>query len=254
MKRIILLLLMFSSLAVYAQKTDLSTVNTVKPKKGQKMAFEAAYKAHIAKFHKASENINVYEIMSGPNAGMYHLVNGGRSYADFDKERADATAHSQDLDKTFFPYLEETVNATFRIIDSMSLRPEVVADKYVVNVRHMNQSLNLDDYRKEWVRTVAVQKELKTGFWENLSYATFEQLWDGSDQVIVSIRNLKDGFKSLEMNYFGETPPGSPSFRDVYSKKYGNAAWDNRVKVLDKAVDKTDTYIMRLRKDLSSQQ
>ncbi len=56
------------------------------------------------------------------------------------------------------------------------------------------------------------------------------------------------------MNYFGATPPGSPNFRDVYSKKYGNAAWDNRVKVIDKAVDKTDSYIMKHRKDLSSQQ
>jgi len=64
MKRIFLLLLMATTLAVYAQPpqpvTDLATVNTVKPKKGQKMAFEAAYKVHVAKFHKTDEKMTVY--------------------------------------------------------------------------------------------------------------------------------------------------------------------------------------------------
>ena len=54
MKKFLILMLMISSLASYAQKTNLITVNTVKPMKGQKMAFEAAYKQFtLAKFHKA---------------------------------------------------------------------------------------------------------------------------------------------------------------------------------------------------------
>ncbi len=74
MKRTFLLLFMALSLAAFSQKTDLSTVNTVKPKLGQKMAFEAAYKAHVAKFHKAEEKISVYEIIGGEYAGYYHLL------------------------------------------------------------------------------------------------------------------------------------------------------------------------------------
>src|ERR1700674_4041473 len=119
MKKIIFLLLSVITIAAYSQKTDLATVNTVKPKMGQKMAFEAAYKIHVAKFHKTDERMNVYEILSGPYIGYYHLVNSGKSYTDFDKERADATAHSMDLDKNFFPLLEETMNGTYRFIDSL---------------------------------------------------------------------------------------------------------------------------------------
>jgi hypothetical protein len=48
MKRILLLLLSATTIAAHSQKT-LSTVNTVKPKKGQKMAFEAAYKIHVSR-------------------------------------------------------------------------------------------------------------------------------------------------------------------------------------------------------------
>jgi len=85
MKKCFLLLCMSAALITYAQPPapvkDLSTVNTVTPKKGQKMAFEAAYKAHVAKFHKGDQKIAVYEIITGPHAGSYHLVNSERSDA-----------------------------------------------------------------------------------------------------------------------------------------------------------------------------
>ena len=253
MRRFIFLLCMVATVTTYAQKTDLATVNSVKPKKGQKMAFEAAYKTHIAKFHKTDEKISVYEVLSGPYIGYYHLVNSGRSYADFDKERADAAAHDLDLDKTFFPLLEETVNGSFRFVDSLSTRPDITAESFVVTIRHLKQGINFGDYYRELARGVAVVKTLKGGFFENLSVSVFDQLWDGSDQVTVSIRNLKDGFKSLEQGYYAAAPEGSPGFREVYEKKYGFDAWDARVKILDNAVDKTEVYIMKHRKDLSSQ-
>jgi hypothetical protein len=250
MKKIISLLLLMIALTAYSQKTDLTTVNTVKPKNGQKMAFEAAYKVHIAKFHKAEEKLNVYEILSGPYTGYYHLVNSGRSYADFDKERADATAHSMDLDKNFFPFLEETMNGTFRFNDSLSLHTDIQAEKAVVNVRHIKLSLAAD-YRTELKRGIKVFGELKGTFWDNLSLTAFEQLWSGSDPVIVTIRNLKDGFKSLETDYYGTLPPNA--FKEAYVKDYGTADWDKRVKLLEDAVVKHEQYIMKLRKDLSSQ-
>jgi hypothetical protein len=254
MKKFLFLLFLASSLASYAQKTNLLTVNTVKPKKGQKMAFEAAYKIHAVKFHKTSENVSVFEIMSGTYAGFYHIVTGNRSYADFDKERTDASAHSLDLDKTFFPFLDETLNATYRFIDTLSLRPDVVADKFVVTIRHLKQNINMADYKKELSRGVKINSIMKGGFWDNLSTALYEQLWAGTAPVHVSIRALKDGFKSLEPDYYGAMTAGAPSFRDEYAKAYGHADWDARVKVLDDAVDKTEVYIMRLRKDLSTVQ
>jgi len=257
MKKIFLLLLMATTLTVFSQQAqqtkDLATVNTVKPKPGQKMAFEAAYKLHIAKFHKAEEKLTVYEILSGEYAGYYHLVNSGRAFEDFDKERPDAAAHSLDLDKTFFPLLEDTKNGTYRFMDSLSLRPEVEAEKFVVNIGHLKQGLVIADYRRELARGIKINKNAKGPFIESLSLSYFEQLWDGSDQVTVSIRNLKDGFKSLQAGYYAPNPAGTPSFRDDYVKAYGHTAWDDRVKVLDGAVVKNETYIMKLRKDLSSQ-
>lgn len=252
MKKLLVLLLMVTTCAAYSQKTNLATVNTVKPKLGQKMAFEAAYKQHIAKFHKAEEKINVYEILSGPYNGYYHLVNSGRSFADFDKDRADAAAHDMDLDKSFFPLLEETINGTYRFMDSLSFHSDVQAERFVVNVRHIKSSLE-SDYRAESARSAKTLGKLKGTFWDNLSLSVFEQLWDGSEPIVVTIRNLKDGFKSLETDFYGAMQPGAPTFKDEYIKAYGTADWDKRVKLLDDAVVKNEQYIMKLRKDLSSQ-
>ncbi len=253
MKKLLVFVLLFATILAFAQpKADLVTVNTVRPKKGQRMAWEAAWKGHLAKFHTTSDKTNVYQISSGPNSGFYHLVGPAATYADMDKQRPDAEAHNLDLDKTFFPFLEETMNGTFQSIDSLGIRPNTAADAFVVTVRHLNEDLNMQDYRKELSRNVKIRMDQKTPFWEAFSSNYYEQLWDGSDQVTVTIRNLKDGFKSLGQNYYPAEAPGSPSFRDLYSKAYGNDAWDARVKLLEKAVVKTEQYIMRYRKDLSS--
>ena len=249
MKQALLLLLAVTTLAAHSQKTSLTTVNTVKPKAGQKMAFEAAYKTHVAKFHKDTQKLNVYEILSGEYIGYYHLVNAESSFADLDKERPDATAHSLDLDKTFFPLLQENRNGTYRFMDSLSIHPDIDADKAIVNVRYIKLSLEAD-YRKESARGVKVINNLTGKFWENLHVSVFEQLWDGSDPVVVNIRNLKDGFQSLETDFYGST---GTSFRDEYVKQFGTAEWDKRVKLMEDAVVKNETYIMKLRKDLSSQ-
>ena len=257
MKQISILLAMLIAMTAGSQQAtqvkDLVTVNTVKPKPGQKMAFEAAYKQHVAKFHKGDDAINVYEILSGEYAGYYHLVEGDKSFEDFDKARADATAHSLDLDKNFFPLLEDTRNGTYRFMDSLSLRPDPVGESFTVTINHLKQGLAIADYRRELARGAKLNKNAKGPFIESLSLSYFEQLWDGSDQTTVSIRNLKDGFKSLQAGYYPPNPTGTPSFRDEYSKTYGNTAWDDRVKLLDGAVAKSEQYIMKFRKDLSTQ-
>ncbi|MFZ9386692.1 MAG: hypothetical protein ACO25B_02320 [Chitinophagaceae bacterium] len=252
MRKIIVLLIMCFPLFAVAQEKNISTVNSVRPKMGQKMAFEAAYKQHIAKFHKGDAMISVYEIISGPNMGFYHLVNGGRSIGDFDKERADATAHGMDLDKNFFPYLDEARNLNYRFIDTLSFHTDFKAEKFVVNIRHIKSDM-MEEYMKESRRSIIVLGKLKGAFWDNLAFANYTQMWSGSDRVMVNVRALKDGFASLERNFYGENPAGNPTFKDVYIQEYGTLDWDKRTKTMDNAVEKNEQYIMKLRKDLSSQ-
>lgn len=251
MKQLLCLLLLAFAMSTTAQN-NITTVNTVKPKAGQKMAWEAAYKAHIARFHKADEKISTWEIMTGKWAGSFHLVNGERAMADFDKERADAGAHSLDLDKTFFPMLETTMNGNYRWTDSLSMRTDIQAERCLVNVRHIKNAM-YSDYVKETARGTAIASKLSGKFWDKLSVNTYVLLWSGSDPTIVSVRKLPDGVASLETDFYGPDAVGN-SFKDAYIKAHGTLDWEKRQKLMDDAVESRDTYIMRLRKDLSSQQ
>ena len=196
--------------------------------------------------------MSTYEILSGVYQGSYLLTTSGKAYADFDLERPDAQAHSQDLDKNLFPYLQEMENGTYRYLDTLSLHTEIQADKFVVNIRHINPAL-YTDYKKELGRSLKVYGTLKGEFWNNLSLSLFEQLWSGTDPVIVSSRSLKDGFKSLENDYYGAGQPGTSDFKNEYIKEFGTADWDKRIKLLQDAVIKNVVYIMKYRKDLSAQ-
>ena len=251
MKQLLSLLFLAFAISAFSQN-NIVTVNTVKPKNGSKMAWETAYKAHIAKFHKADEKISTWEIISGKWMGYYHLVNGGRTMASFDAERADASAHSMDLDKTFFPMLEVTFNGNYRWTDSLSIRPDMQADRCIVNIRHIKPEM-MSDYVKETARGNAIAGKLKGTFWDKLSVNAYVLMWSGSDPTIVSVRNLPDGFASLEADFYGKDAIGT-SFKDEYVKLYGTLDWDKRTKLMEDAVASRDTYIMKLRKDLSSQQ
>ncbi len=254
MKKIFLMLLSIVTLSAYSQNSNIYTVHNIKVKSGQKMAFEAAYKQHVAKFHKADkEKVSVFEILSGSNAGSYQIVNGPISFADMDKDRTDGTVHGIDLDKSFFSYLENDHSVHYyRLDDSLLLHPEVQSDKSVVTIMHIKSSMT-SDYYAEQKRSFKVLNALKGKFWDNLNLRNYQQLWDGSDQIMASVRSLKDGFKELEREYFGPMNDGTPTFKDVYIQHYGTLDWDKRLKIMDDAVVSREQFIRKKRTDMSSQ-
>lgn len=252
MKKILLVALMGLTMAAYSQQSKIYIVNTVKVKSGERMEFEAAYKKHVAMFHK-TQKISVYEIMSGPSVGSYQIVSGPSTYADIDNERADATAHGVDLDKNYFKYLENDRSTNyFRLEDSLSFHGDVQSEKTVINVRHIKEGMQTDYFNEE-KRSFKVLHLMKGKFWDNLNLRNYSQLWDGSDHVMVTVRTLKDGFKELEQGYFGQASDGNPTFKDVYIQQYGTLDWDKRTKLLEEARLSTEQYIRKRRTDLSSQ-
>jgi hypothetical protein len=252
MKKLIGLIFMMVTYVAYTQQANLFTVHMVKPKNGQKMAFEAAYKTHVAKFHK-TDKVTVYEVLSGPRTGYYHVVSGPSTFADLDKERADRQVHGVDLDRNFFAYLENEGQTIYaRWYDTLSFHTDIQAEKFVVNVRHIKPSSQADR-RKEQSRSIHILNKMKHPFFQNLSFNYLEHIWDGSDTRIVSFRKLKDGFKEFDPGYYPEAPAGTPTFKDEYIKAYGTLDWEKRQKLLDESEISRDQFIMKLRKDLSSQ-
>lgn len=250
-KLFFLWLFIAASFLANGQGNTLYTVNFVKPKAAMKSAFEAAWKSHLAKFHNTTDKRTVYEVMSGPNIGTYHIVEGPFSYADMDKEKTNAKDHGLELEKTIFNMVESSSNATYRWDDTASFNGKVEADKFLVTVTHVNFG-QIGETIRESRRGALIQAKINPT--SRFSANMYTQMWAGSDPVRVQIRNLKDGFKELETNYYGPSTTPANAFKDAYIKDYGQEAWDTRSKLTDNNanVASREIFLTKLRKDLSS--
>jgi len=245
MRQLLFVLCTVASISVLAQGNTLFSVEMVKPKTGQASAFETAWKMHLTKFHNGDSKRAVYEILSGPNTGCYLLVDGPSSFADMDKERADMAAHDKDYETNCASKVEmDGGNMVYRWVDTLSYKGDVQADKYIVTITHVKNG-KMPDYMTE-MRKV---NQLAAIMNPRVSFNRYVQMWSGSDPVMVTVSNLKDGFKELEQGYNGLKPD---DFKNAFIKEYGQAGWDNYQKVTGDDIQSREVYIMKLRKDLSS--
>ena len=142
------------------------------------------------------------------------------------------------------------MTGTYRWDDTASFNSKVKADKFLVTVTYIKSGQQAATLR-EAKRSSLIQAKLNPN--SPFSQNTYFQIWQGTKPVMVSVRNLKDGFKELENNYYGPNPNPPNAFRDSYVKDYGQEAWDARSKLLDDNanVESREVFIMKYRKDLS---
>jgi len=229
----------------FGQGKTLYQVNLVKPKPGMASTFEASWKAHRDKFHSKDDKRTVYEITSGPDDGSFIIVDGPFSYADMDKEKPNTKEHDLDLEKNFSPKVEpNNQTALFRWADTLSYNGDAKADKFLVTVTQVKDG-KMGEYLTEIRRNAIVSANLKSPF----SFNVLVKQQAGSSPMLVTIRNLKEGFKELEVNYFNLPQNG---FRDEYVKQYGQEDWDKRQKLLVDDVVSREQHFEKLRTDLSS--
>ena len=246
MRKILVLLLTVATCTAYSQGKTIYSVSSVKPKIGMTTAFENAWKTHVSKFHNGDHKILVFEILSGDKGGYYQFVKGPMSYADMDIEKPDQSAHDMDYQKKVASTLsDETGIFYYQYLDSLTLNPGVMADKSVVTVNSIKTG-KMGDYRDEVKKGVMVSRTLNSPFNNN----RYQLIGAGSNPVMVSVYNLKDGFKQLESDYFKNVA----IFRDNYITTYGFNNWEKRTDLLDDIVEKTEIFLRKRRGDLSSKQ
>lgn len=244
MRKILVLLLTAATCTAFSQGKTIYSVSWKKPKIGMNTAFENAWKTHISKFHNGDDKRLVFEIISGDKAGYYQFVKGPMSFADMDAGKSNQSAHDMDYEKNVASKLsEESGTYYYQYLDSLTLNPGVLADKSVVTITSIKNG-KMGDYRDEVKKGVMVSKSLNAPFNNN----RYQLIGAGSDPVMVSVYNLKDGFKQLEQNYFKNVP----NFRDNYITTYGFSSWEKRTDLLDDIIVKTETFFRKRRADLSS--
>ena len=245
MKKLFCLLLCATTVSIFGQGSTLYKVNMVKPKGGMRSAFEASWKMHLDKFHKTSDKRSVYEVTNGPGNGSYIIVEGPISYADMDKENPTAKDHALDLEKNFTPKLDVTgTNMVYRWADTLSYHGDGKADNFLVTIAVLKDG-KAGEYMTEIRRTVLILEKIKS----QVSFNVMIKQFAGSSPTIVTLRNLKNGFKELEADYFKMAPD---AFKNAYITDYGQDGWDKRLKLQVDDVENREQHFEKYRADLSS--
>ena len=249
MRKILFFLCIAGAINSSAQTRSLVGVSTVTPKLGQVANFESAWKAHVAKFHKAdtTNRRSIFEITSGPHTGSYYLVSPNMSWADFDIERTTEKAHDLDYASTVTTTLEsESGLSIYRWADSLSYRPDVQASKFLLTAYHIKAGKQ-SDLTDEVKRSIAVNKKINS----STSYDGYIMTLSGSTPQVVIVRHLKEGFKELDPDFI-KTP--TDQFKNAYIELYGPPAWERRMNLIPTITDLVEVEMMKFRADLSSGQ
>ena len=245
MKKLLCLLLCAATITAFGQGNTLYKINVVKPKAGMKSAFEDSWKMHLNKFHTGTDKRMVYEVISGSESGSYVLVEGPESYADMDKTFATAKEHALDLEKNFTPKLEVTgTNSIYRWADTLSYHGNVKADLLLIGITVIKDG-KAPEFLTELRRNALINEKIKSPVSVNI----WVRQQAGSSPTIVSRRNLKDGYKELDTDYF---KMGPDDFKNAYIADYGQEAWDKRLKILVDDVVSREQFFEKMRPDLSS--
>ena len=249
MRKILFFLFLTGAINSFAQTRSLVGVLIVKPKMGQQAAFEAAWKAHLKKFHQAdtTNRRGVFEITSGVRDGSYYLTSSGMAWADLDIERPSNKAHDMDYATTITSTLESGGgNEIFRWADTLSYRPDVQATKFLLTSYHIKTGKQ-NDVIDEIKRAIAVNQKINSP----ASYDGYIQQLPGSKPVVVLVRHLKDGFKELDPDYVKGL---NDRFKAAYLEMYGQATWDKRMNAVADLTDLVEVEMIKYRADLSSVQ
>jgi hypothetical protein len=245
MRTIMLLLLLSVAGFCFSQTPVLFEVSTVRPAALKVNDFEKAIKTHVAKFHSKKDPMNVFEILSGTQAGNFFYVQPHTSWKELDVPRADLIQHDMDYDATVQPKIEWNGSVDYyRYVDSLSHPLDGNFTKYVFNFYYPKPG-KLDELVAEIRRGVLVNNKNNSP----ANYQTYIKQLAGINPLVVIVTAFKDGFAQLDPEYMA---PNSKKFKDTYIEMNGHEMWDKRMAFLPANMDKVETELVKFRVDLST--
>jgi len=104
MRKILLCWLLLPLFATSQSKTVVNTFRAF-PKPEKVAEFEKALAAHAQKFHTGDWKWRTYEVISGPDAGAYHVTEGPNSWAQLDERKDISKEHTADWNMNVSPLI-----------------------------------------------------------------------------------------------------------------------------------------------------
>lgn len=220
------------------EKATLISTYRVFAKPGHEAAFKAAFGAHAKKFHQGDRAWRVYDIISGPDSGGYHIVEGPTTWTAYDDRGDIGPEHTKDYETNIQPHVERQSGDTFATY-SKSLST-VGATEFTDKVMVMRYAIKPGmgptayDYLKSY-KAVWAKRGQNAAVWQ----ASFS----GSQTVSVAFR-LKNGLKAFDGDL--------PSTRKVLDELVGPSEYERLQRVAASCFSEITSEIIVLNRDLSS--
>jgi len=238
MRKFFFILLLIPVLGISQTKNVISATR-VFPKADKVLEFENALAAHAQKYHTGDWSWRVYEIMSGPDAGGYHIVEGPTSWDAFNGRGDLSKEHNDDWNKNVAVYLTDKTEESYSVyVDSLStVALTSYSDKIVVN--HIYPKPGMVNGVNDLVK-----KMKKVWMDGNETVAVYQAIASGDPQI-VTVTRLKEGLKEMADGYRKPTP-------ERFNTAYGAGAWDTYLTDYSKYVERRWSELLIYHADLSS--
>lgn len=238
MKKFLFFLLVFPLMG-FGQKQTVVSSSRYFPKVDKVLEFEKGLAAHIAKYHSGEWKWRVYEIQTGEDAGGYMVVEGPKSWDEFDKRGNLGDEHIKDWNKNVAPYMTEKYSSSYaEYSEDLSTVPLAsFADK--ISITHVFPKPGLSSKVED------VIKKLKKA-WESgtQTVAVYKSVVSGPFQYTLVAR-YKDGLKELEEGY-------RKPFKERYEAANGEGTTETYLSKIAESTDHVWAELLFYRPDLSA--
>jgi hypothetical protein len=177
------------------------------PKVGHEKAVEAALAAHAQKFHKGDQAWRVGVVMSGPDEGMYHIVEGPSTWTAVDKRGDLGDEHMKDYLENITPHVEKNSPNLYGVYDAELSTISATQWTNKVLIEHITvkpgRGSDTYDSLKKWK---ALSEKL------GLTVVVWRLTFSGDDGYSIVFR-LKEGFAEFDKS--------APNFRKAAAELYG---------------------------------
>jgi hypothetical protein len=214
------LFIIAGSMAQTAPDPPTSMVETMYllPKRGMEDKFEAAVKAHDAKFHPAGPFVaGLRKVEYGDKAGWYIFVYGPTTYDNLDNRPGKANGHDADWSATVDP-LVETYGSTslWNLNKNLSFGFDILQNSKYYELWMVNLK------KGQYYRFKALSEKLRK---------TYESLGKGSFVVLENPLHSSNGADIAliwSFNTYKEWDE-DPGTRAAYEKLYGTGSWQSMI-------------------------
>ena len=213
-----------------------------KAKPGMEAKLEAGLKAHNAFHVKKNDPMghNTYVVTSGPNAGDFVRVAGGRNWKDFDAEATWSKEDQADSAINTDPYIASAMPMYYRLRTDLSyLAPSDTPAAMYALIFYRLKFANVEDFELAMKQAKTAAEKAK---WPR--YFGVFSLINGGDGPTWVLSLPRDKFADFN-------PPEGKTFADMLEEQLGKREAKARQDLVDHAVQSVFTEMLTYRADLS---